>query len=128
MNFSVNVATVISLRRTKNVVAISVSTNREHTERIDLLMEPLEEALMEKHGLSELRYLSKNFTLGQNPVAQLFWRAVGEALSKRKETVHVRRHWRTYSARHDERSRKKEECYSKSIHWCGVHYGILRIY
>jgi len=66
-NLSVDVVALISLWHTEYVVAVSVSSHREHTKRIDLLMEPFEETLMEKYRPSELGNLSEKVALGQNP-------------------------------------------------------------
>jgi hypothetical protein len=85
----------ILLRRAENVVAVAVSANGKQAERIDFLVEPLEEALMEEHRLTELGDLREGVTLSQDPLPQLFRLARLDAFREGQKGIDVERHQAT---------------------------------
>src|SRR5437660_1574028 len=91
-NLSVDVTSLISLRHTENVVAVAVLANGEYAERIDFLVEPLEEALMEEHRFTKLGDLRESVTLSQDPLPQLFRLAWFDAFREGQKRIDVERH------------------------------------
>ena len=92
MDLSVDVAAWVSLWLAEHVVAISVSSDQEEAQGVELFMKPLEWTVMEKDGLSKPGHLSKQFAFGQDPLAELSGPAAPDALREGQKSVEFRVH------------------------------------